>query len=52
MGAHELQLWAARDEIDGLIQARMNKVKGLTTAQALDAVRADYRAHMARKAQA
>jgi hypothetical protein len=51
MGAWELQLWAARDEIDGLVQARQNKTKGLTYSQALDMVRADYRAHVARKAQ-
>ena len=49
MGGWELQLWAARDEIDGLVEDRMNRTRGLRYSDALDLVRADYRAHLARK---
>ena len=49
MGAWELQLWAARDEIDMLIDDRQKRTKGLTYSQALDLVRADYRSHVTRK---
>jgi len=49
IGAHELQLWAARAEIVGLVQSRMERHRGLRAEQALDQVRADYRAYMRRK---
>jgi len=49
MGAWELQLWMARDEINNLVQTRQSKTKGMTYGQALDMVRADFRAHRARK---
>jgi len=50
MGVREIQLWAAKDEIDGMVQAKVNRTKGLTYRDALDHVRADHRAHVARKA--
>jgi hypothetical protein len=49
MGSHELQLWAARDEIDGMVNERTHKTRGLTYSQALDQVRANWQAHMRRK---
>ena len=49
MGAWELQLWAAKGQIEAQIQRRMERTKGLTYSQALELVRADHRATMARK---
>ena len=49
MGAWEMQLWIARDEIDGMVQKRMEKHRGMTYAQALDQVRAEFRSHVRRK---
>ena len=50
MGAWELQLWAARDEIDGMAQKRIEQHRGLSYGQALDQVRSEHRAHLKRKA--
>lgn len=49
MGTFELALWAARDEIDGMVQTRMNKYKGMTYSQALDQVRATWQTRKRRK---
>lgn len=49
MGTYELALWAARDEIEGLVQTRMNKHQGMTYSQALDQVRASWQTRMRRK---
>lgn len=50
MGAWEYRLWMAKDEIDGFVQGRQDKHKGLSYSDALNMVRADHRAHLARKA--
>lgn len=49
MGTYELALWAARDEIDGMVQTRMNKHQGMTYGQALDQVRASWQTSVRRK---
>ena len=49
LGAWELQLWAARNQIEQAIRARLERTKGLTYAQALELARADHRATMERK---
>ena len=49
MGAYEYMLWAARDEVQAMIDAKQERHKGLTYGQALDMVRAEHRAHVARK---
>ena len=49
MGTYELALWAARDEIDGMVQTRMNKHQGMTYGQALDPVRASWQTSVRRK---
>ena len=51
MGAWEYRLWMAKDEIDGMVQAKVNRTKGLSSADALEQVRSEFHYHRLRKAQ-